>query len=109
MPRAFRERPGLAAVAVTAALLLTVMAAVGGAGRASGGEGISLETAGALERTWAAERQAVRKLRDTRAALRRARDEARTERRRAGALGRRAHDLNRSNRKLRRAVRRERR
>jgi uncharacterized membrane protein len=107
MPRAFRECPRLTAVALTAALLLTVIGAVGGAGLASGGEGMSLETAGALERIWAAERQAVRELRDTRAALRRAREEARTERRRAGALGRQADDLNRSNRKLRRAVRRE--
>ena len=109
MPRAFRERPRLAAVAVTAALLLAVIGAVAGAGLASGDGGMPPETAGALERARAAERQALRELRDTRAALRRAREEARTEHRRAQALGRKARGLRRSNRKLRRALRSERR
>ena len=108
MPRALRERPRLAAVAVTAALLLTVIGAVAGAGLASSDRGMSPEAAGALERAQVAEQQAVQELGDTRAALRRAREEART-RRRAEVLRRKAHDLKRSNRKLRRALRRERR
>jgi hypothetical protein len=108
MPRAFRERPRLAAVAVTAALLLAVTGAIAGAGLASGGGGISPETAGALEHARAAERQALRELEDTRAALRRAREEARTEHRRAQGLGRKARGLGRSNRKLRHALGRER-
>jgi hypothetical protein len=109
MPRAFRERPRLAAVAVTAALLLAVTGAIAGVGLASGGGGMSPETAGALEHARAAERQALRELEDTRAALRRAHEEARMEHRRVQALGRKAHGLHRSNRKLRRALRSERR
>jgi len=109
MPRTFRERPRLAALAIVAALLLTVIAGMSGAGLASGGGGMSAETAATLERARAGERHAVRELRDTRAALRLARRAVRAERRRSRALGRKVRGLDLNNRKLRRTLRRERR
>lgn len=109
MPRTFKERPRLAAVGITAALLLAAVGAMAGAGLASGDGGMPAEAVAALERAETKERHTVRGLRSTRAALGHAQEEARAERRRARGLGRKARGLQRSNRALRRALHRERR